>query len=274
MIPGRKKKSTEELLKRESGFVRVLPPFESHLVAMIAILWAFFQLSLPCFLIIDSTKERAIHLAFAITLLFLVSPCFKKTIKFFSFLSVRDRIPLIDYALAAAGALTALYIVLDYEGIAMRAGAPTTRDLIVGSILVILLLEATRRVIGPALPVIALLFTGYAFAGPHMPDILAFKGVSLSRYLSNISLSTEGIYGIPLGVSSSIVYLYKSILNAAIKAMNRLVFCFSARLCICVESCSGNLCVWIEPSNVCFAGLGLLVGKLRTGSSPASFCFQ
>ena len=133
MIPGRKKKSTEELLKRESGFVRVLPPFESHMVAMIAILWAFFQLSLPCFLIIDSTKERAIHLAFAITLLFLVSPCFKKTIKFFSFLSARDRIPLIDYALAAAGALTALYIVLDYEGIAMRAGAPTTRDLVVGS---------------------------------------------------------------------------------------------------------------------------------------------
>jgi TRAP transporter 4TM/12TM fusion protein len=208
MIIGRKKTSAEELLKRESGFVRVLPPFQSHLVAMIAILWAFFQLSLPCFLIIDSTKERAIHLAFAITLLFLVSPCFKKTIKFCSFLSARDRIPLIDYALAAAGALTALYIVLDYEGIAMRAGAPTTRDLIVGSILVILLLESTRRVIGPALPVIALLFTGYAFTGPHMPDILAFKGVSLSRYLSNISLSTEGIYGIPLGVSSSIVYLF------------------------------------------------------------------
>jgi TRAP transporter 4TM/12TM fusion protein len=71
-----------------------------------------------------------------------------------------------------------------------------------------LLLEATRRIIGPALPVIALLFTGYAFAGPHMPDLLAFKGVSLSRYLSNISLSTEGIYGIPLGVSCSIVYLF------------------------------------------------------------------
>ena len=196
------------MLKRESGFVRVLPPFESHLIAMIAILWALFQLSLPCFLIIDSTKERAIHLAFAITLLFLVSPCLKKAIKICSFLSVKDRIPLIDYALAAAGALTALYIVFDYEGIAMRAGAPTARDLIVGSILVILLLESTRRVIGPALPVIALLFTGYAFAGPHMPDILAFKGVSLSRYLSNISLSTEGIYGIPLGVSSSIVYLF------------------------------------------------------------------
>ncbi|MBW2709962.1 MAG: TRAP transporter permease [Deltaproteobacteria bacterium] len=204
----RKDKSAEELLRTESGFIRDLPLIEAYLVSSVAILWALFQLSLPCSLIIDSIKERAIHLAFAMALLFLVSPCFKKSIRFCSFLSVKDRIPAMDYGLAVAGVLASLYIVLDYEGIAMRAGIPTVRDLIFGSILVVLLLEATRRIIGPALPVIALLFTGYAFAGPHMPDLLAFKGVSLSRYLSNISLSTEGIYGIPLGVSSSIVYLF------------------------------------------------------------------
>ena len=204
----RKDKSAEELLRAESGFIRELSPLEAYLVSGIAVLWALFQLSLPCFLIIDSTKERAIHLAFAMALLFLVSPCLKKSIRFFSFLSVKDRIPAMDYGLAVSGVLASLYIVLDYEGIAMRAGVPTVRDVIIGSILVILLLEATRRIIGPALPIIALLFTGYAFSGPYMPDLLAFKGVSLSRYLSNISLSTEGIYGIPLGVSSSIVYLF------------------------------------------------------------------
>ena len=203
-----KDRSAEELLKTESGFIRALPPIQAYLVFGIAILWALFQLSLPCFLIIDSTKERAIHLAFAMVLLFLVNPCMRKPIKFCSFLSIKDRIPAMDYGLAVSGALAALYIVLDYQGIAMRAGIPTARDLILGSILVILLLEATRRIIGPALPVIALLFTGYAFSGPYMPDLLAFKGVSLSRYLSNISLSTEGIYGIPLGVSCSIVYLF------------------------------------------------------------------
>ena len=203
-----KDRSAEELLKTESGFIRDLPPIQAYLVFGIAILWALFQLSLPCFLIIDSTKERAIHLAFAMVLLFLVNPCMRKPIKFCSFLSIKDRIPAMDYGLAVSGALAALYIVLDYQGIAMRAGIPTARDLILGSILVILLLEATRRIIGPALPVIALLFTGYAFSGPYMPDLLAFKGVSLSRYLSNISLSTEGIYGIPLGVSCSIVYLF------------------------------------------------------------------
>jgi TRAP transporter 4TM/12TM fusion protein len=208
MILKREQKSAEEILKAETGFIRDLRPHEYYTVAAIAILWALFQLALPSFLIIDSTKERAIHLAFAIALLFLVSPCLKRPTKYLGFLSVKDRIPVIDYIFAALGALTALYIALDYEGLAMRAGAPTARDLVSGSILVILLLEATRRVIGPALSVIALIFTSYAFLGPYMPDILAFKGVSLSKYLSNISLSTEGIYGIPLGVSSSIVFLF------------------------------------------------------------------
>lgn len=150
MILKRKQKSAEEILKAETGFIRDLRPYEYYIVATIAILWVLFQLALPSFLIIDSTKERAIHLAFAITLLFLVSPCIKRPTKYLCFLSVKDRIPVIDYILAALGALTALYIVLDYEGLAMRAGAPTARDLVSGSILVILLLEATRRVIGPA----------------------------------------------------------------------------------------------------------------------------
>ncbi|MCP4756554.1 MAG: TRAP transporter fused permease subunit, partial [Proteobacteria bacterium] len=73
---------------------------------------------------------------------------------------------------------------------------------------IIFLLEATRRSIGPALPIIALVFTGYSFFGPHMPDVLAFQGVSITKYLSQIALSSEGIYGIPLGVSATIVFLF------------------------------------------------------------------
>jgi len=208
MTESRKMETPEELLKAETGFIRDLGPVEYYLVSGIAIAWAIFQLSLPSFLIIASTKERAIHLAFAMTLLFLVCPCLKKTGKLFCAISLKGRIPSMDWLLAALGASTALYLALNFEAIAMRAGAPTTIDLLSGSILVLLLLEAARRAVGPALSVIAILFTLYAFLGPHMPDILAFKGVSLSKYLSNISLSTEGIYGIPLGVSSSIVYLF------------------------------------------------------------------
>jgi TRAP transporter 4TM/12TM fusion protein len=89
-----------------------------------------------------------------------------------------------------------------------RYGAPILRDIIIGLALVVLLLEATRRVIGPALPVIATLFIGYSFFGPYMPDLIAFKGVSLNRFMGQMTMSTEGIYGIPLDVSATIVFLF------------------------------------------------------------------
>ena len=207
MTTSRDSQYTQELLKAETGDIRTLGNYESLLVALVAVSWAGFQLSLAGFFILDSTKTRAIHLCFALVLLFLLNPCIKHPNKS-NFLSATDRIPLIDYILAAIAALSALYIVLDYEGIALRAGLPLTRDIFVGITLVLLLLEAARRVIGPALSLIAILFTLYAFLGPYLPDLLAFKGITLKKFVSNITLSTEGIYGIPLGVSASIVYLF------------------------------------------------------------------
>jgi TRAP transporter 4TM/12TM fusion protein len=203
-----KREFAEELLKAETGELRTFRSHEKALVSIIAIGWALFQLALASVLVLDSTKIRAIHLAFAIALLYLTLPALKLPRKRMGFLYVTDRIPALDYLMALAGALCALYIALDYEGLAMRAGVPLVRDMIVGTMLVVLLLEASRRVIGPALPVIAIAFTLYAFMGPYMPDLLAFKGVSARKYLSNITLTTEGIYGIPLGVSASIVYLF------------------------------------------------------------------
>ncbi|NOY64813.1 MAG: TRAP transporter permease [Nitrospirae bacterium] len=182
--------------------------FENLIVGSVAISWALFQLSIASFLILDSTKIRAIHLAFAMTLCFLVIPCIKRQRRRFHRISSTEGIPVTDYILCIIGSLSALYIVIDYEGITMRAGIPLPRDIVVGVVLILLLLEASRRVIGPALSIIAILFTAYAFLGPHMPDVFAFKGVSLKKYMSNITLSTEGIYGIPLGVSASIVYLF------------------------------------------------------------------
>ncbi len=208
MFKEKGRQQAEDILRAESGDIRTLRRFESLLVGVVAIGWAVFQLALAGFLVLDSTKTRAIHLAFAMALCFLLLPCMRRPRKGLSYFSVIDRIPLIDYLFAAAGALVALYIVIDYEGIAMRAGIPLTRDIVIGVLLILLLLEAARRVIGPALSVIALLFTAYAFLGPYLPDVFAFKGVSLRKYISNITLSTEGIYGIPLGVSASIVYLF------------------------------------------------------------------
>lgn len=204
----RKMKTAEEILKEETGEVRSLRTYESYLVSVLAIAWALFQLSLASFLIIDGTKSRAIHLAFAMAILYLSMPIVKRPPKFLKYFAATDKIPLNDYIFAIIGAIAALYIAVDADGLAMRAGFPITRDIVFGLVTVVLLLEATRRSIGPALTIIALAFTAYAFLGPHMPQFLAFKGVSLNKYLNQISLSTEGIYGIPLGVSASIVYLF------------------------------------------------------------------
>lgn len=198
----------ESILKAESGEIRPLRRFERILIGIVAIAWGVFQLCIASVLILDSTRIRAIHLAFAITLCFLLLPAAKRELRRCSWLGIKKGIPLIDYLFAISGAVSALYIVIDYKGITMRAGMPLARDIIFGLILILLLLEASRRVIGPALSIIAILFTAYAFLGPYMPDVFAFKGVSLRKYMSNITLSTEGIYGIPLGVSASIVYLF------------------------------------------------------------------
>jgi len=179
----------------------------SVIIAVLSIAWALFQLALPRFIILNSITTRAVHLAFAVTLIFLTIPVAKHKRKD-KLPAPARHIPLIDYILAGLGCLSVLYIVFDWTGIAMRAGIPIWRDIVIGVILIILVLEASRRVIGPALAIIAAVFTLYAFLGPYMPSIFAYRGVTLRKYLSQISLSTEGIYGIPLDISANTVFLF------------------------------------------------------------------
>lgn len=199
---------SEDILKQENQDYRSLSSFENALISAIAVSWALFQLSLASFLTLDSTKIRAIHLSFAISILFLSVPAIKRPTKRLKYFSSLKGISLIDYIFAILSVMSALYIVIDWQGLALRVGMPSMRDLIFGFALIILLLEATRRAIGLALPVIVILIAAYAFLGPFMPSLFAFKGISLNKFLNQISLSTEGIFGTPLGVSASVVYLF------------------------------------------------------------------
>ncbi len=180
-----------------------------HLVPAAAVAWSLFQLAIASGrLIIDSTITRAVHLAFAILIVYFSFPALKRARGKWAYFASTKRIPGLDILLGILAAGAALYIAFDYEGLAFRSGAPLLRDLFAGTILVALLLEASRRVIGPALSIIALAFILYAFLGPHMPSVLAFKGVSLNRFIGQMTMSTEGIYGIPLYVSARIVFLF------------------------------------------------------------------
>jgi len=182
-----------------------LPPSHTTVVAIVSVAWALFQLALPRLVILDSTTIRAVHLAFAMTLVFLTIPAIRRK---HSADACDARIRPSCYILAAVACLCVSYFVLDWTGILMRAANPLPRDIVIGIILIVLLLEASRRAIGPALPIIALIFTLYAFFGSHLPLVIAFRGVSLRRYLSQIALSTEGIFGIPLRVSANTVFLF------------------------------------------------------------------
>lgn len=198
----------KRLAEEEEGIARKPEGFQKYVIPTIAVIWSLFQLSLPSWLVLDSTFIRAIHLGFAMLIVFLNYPLFKKTRFGLKYFSQKDKIPLLDYIVAIVACLSALYIAIDYAGMTTRYGAPITRDIVIGLTLVVLLLEASRRVIGPALSVIASLFCLYAFLGPYMPYVIAFKGVSLSRFMGQMTMSTEGIYGIPLDVSATIVYLF------------------------------------------------------------------
>ena len=174
--------------------------------AVIAFSWSIFQISIAKWILLDATWTKAIHLAFGIIIVYLNIPFLReKTHGRFPFLR---KIGIIDIILGVLASCSALYIVYDYIGIAGRAGSPNTTDIVVGIILIVTLMEATRRTVGPALPVIVTLFILYAFLGPYLPDAFAFKGVSLSRFISQITMDTEGIYGVPLGVSASVVFLF------------------------------------------------------------------
>ncbi len=198
----------KKLAEEEEGIGRRPKGWAKYVVPTIAVIWCFFQLSIASWLILDTVFIRAFHLGFAMLIVFLNFPFFKKPRFGIKYFAATDRIPIFDYVIAAVAAFSAIYIALDYNGISARYGAPITRDVVIGLILLITLLEATRRVIGPALPTIATLFCLYAFLGPYMPDAIAFKGVSLKRFMGQMSMSTEGIYGIPLDVSATIVFLF------------------------------------------------------------------
>ncbi|MCK6263032.1 TRAP transporter permease [Vibrio sp. ZSDE26] len=169
--------------------------------------WSLFQLwyasPLPFifnFAVLNDTQARAIHLTFAIFLAFTAYPASKN--------SSRDHIPIIDWLLALAGSFSAAYIYLFYTELAGRSGAPTTADIVAAVTGMVLLLEATRRALGPPLMVVAAVFLLYTFGGPHMPDVIAHKGASLNKAMSHLWLTTEGVFGVALGVSTSFVFLF------------------------------------------------------------------
>ncbi|MDX7647244.1 TRAP transporter permease [Aeromonas caviae] len=198
--------SAEELIAQDVGARLPVGPM-SWIIAGLALIWSLFQLwiasPLPFSLgigVLNDTETRSIHLAFAILLAYLVFPAMRS--------SPRDRVPLADIALGLVGAAVASYLFVMYQELAQRPGNLTTMDFAVACVGIPLLLEAARRALGPALAVIAIVFLAYSLAGPWMPSLLAHRGVSLHALANHQWITTEGVFGIALGVSTSFVFLF------------------------------------------------------------------
>ena len=174
--------------------------YEFWIISAIAMMWSLFQLYIvieP----INSTISRSIHLSFALTLAFMIYPMMRK--KYFL-----TKIRWFGYTFAALGLGTASYIAVNYEAISLRPGDYLMIDIVVALLGIVILLEAGRRVLGFALSVIAIVFLSYDVLGPYMPELIIHKGASLNKLAGHMFLTTEGIFGVPLGVSTGFVFLF------------------------------------------------------------------
>ena len=181
------------------------------LIVATAFVWSVFQLWIASPLpymdmfsswlpVLNNTDTRSIHLAFAISLAFLAYPALKS--------SPRDRIPIQDWVLAFGGIVATMYLSVFAVELGERPGLPTTTDLVIAGIGIVLVLEAARRALGPPLMVIAGIFLAYVFFGHLGPDIIAWKGASFGKAMSHMWLTQEGVFGVALGVSTSMVFLF------------------------------------------------------------------
>ena len=174
----------------------------------VALAWSLFQLwyasPLPFVLgwgVLNDTEARSLHLGVGLLLAFLCYPALRTAAQ-------RARIPALDRGLAFTAAFAGAYFLLFYAELATRPGKPILVDIVIASIGLVLLLEATRRSVGLPMTILALVFLAYIMLGRYLPDVIAHKGASWERMLSHQWLTTEGVYGVALGVSAGYIFIF------------------------------------------------------------------
>ena len=251
------KLNLEELMRKydtESRF-RILSGWQGKLVALIAVAMSCFHFYTSGFGLLLAQKQGAVHLAFTLALVFLLYPAASKQSK-------TSGIPFYDFILGAIGVASALYLVVFFNELVTRAGLPTQTDLIMGFLLIATLLEATRRISNPVLPCLAIIALLYCYFGRSMPDMLAHRGFNVARIVNHMYLGTEGIFGTPLEVSSTFVFMF-ILFGAVLEKTGLGKFIIDLSLALAGWSTGG-------PAKVAVVSSGLM-GTV-SGSSVANVC--
>ena len=187
---------------------RPLTSAAATLVGALLIALSIFHYYTAGFGLLQETTHRGVHLALVLGLVFLVFPHRKTLLEQPAAHSLLrpGSVPWFDWVLAAGVAVSVLYIPYIFEDLTFRVGNPLTIDVVMGTILIVALLEATRRAMGWPLPLIAIGFMLYALAGPMFPGLLKHPGASWSQLVNHQYLTSQGIYGVAIGVVATYVF--------------------------------------------------------------------
>ena len=196
-------KEADDVLRKfdAESRVRNLDGVIAKIMTCIAVCMSVFHLYMAGLGTMPTSKQRMLHLAFTMMIIFLTYP--------FKTKEGSDKgVSILDFALAALGLAVNMYIFLNLDAISARAGLVEQVDIIFGTITIVLVLEAARRCVGKELPLLAIVFLAYAYLGPYLPGDMMHRGYSFERLVDHMFISAEGIYGIALGVSSTFIFLF------------------------------------------------------------------
>ncbi len=184
----------------KKGKRRILTGWMGMTITVLAVILALFQLSTAFFGVLPTMQQRSFHVAFIMTLIFLLYPSSKKC----SFI----KIPFYDWILAVLSAACSLYVFVFYEDIAGRAGMYYEYEIWIGAVFTLLVFEAGRRVLGYALPIFCSLFLLFGYFGRYMPGPVQHSGMSVTRIIEELYLTTDGLFGLVTGVSATYIFLF------------------------------------------------------------------
>ncbi|GHV52310.1 C4-dicarboxylate ABC transporter [Synergistales bacterium] len=248
----------EELMRKydtEARF-RTPPGWQAKFITILCVLLSVFHFYTAGFGLLPAQKQGAVHLAFILVLVLLLYP-----IK--SGMKKNSNVPIYDIAFAVIAAIPLIYLIHQIDTIAMeRSGLPTTMDLTMGFVLIIALLEATRRISNPILPGLAIVSLLYCYFGQYMPEMVQHRGFSIQRIINHMYLGTEGIFGTPLEVSSTFVFMF-ILFGSVLEKTGLGKFIIDLSLALAGWSTGG-------PAKVAVVASGLM-GTV-SGSSVANVC--
>ncbi|MDR1885177.1 MAG: TRAP transporter permease [Synergistaceae bacterium] len=248
----------DELMRKydtEARF-RTPPGWQMTLLTLLAVAMSCFHFYTAGMGLLPAQKQGAVHLAFTLALVFLLYPLRSNMPK-------KSSIPFYDFIFAIMAVAPLVYLIHQIDVIAMeRSGLPTAADIVMGFVLIAFLLEATRRISNPILPCLAIISLLYCYFGRYMPEMLSHRGFNINRIVNHMYLGTEGVFGTPLEVSSTFVFmfiLFGSVLEKT--GMGRFIIDLS--LALAGWSTGG-------PAKVAVVSSGLM-GTI-SGSSVANVC--